>query len=206
MIRRPPRSTLFPYTTLFRSHRGRAGERDRGETRHVRPRAPNARRDGGLDLRVRRCHHRAPVMKTLISTKPLGSVETPLLALIVAQGGGSTTAIDPGVERAVASGDYKGKKDETLLVYASGKAQRILLVGIGKANEITRSAIRRAAAIAAKRARSLGSKTLSLAVAKEARGSLGAAELAQVLIEGTAQGGWQFTQLKKQPEDPKPEI
>src|SRR3712207_8211182 len=28
MIRRPPRSTLFPYTTLFRSHRpGRACER-----------------------------------------------------------------------------------------------------------------------------------------------------------------------------------
>src|SRR2546426_6858416 len=27
MIRRPPRSTLFPYTTLFRSYRGRAAER-----------------------------------------------------------------------------------------------------------------------------------------------------------------------------------
>src|SRR3989454_12543224 len=27
MIRRPPRSTLFPYTTLFRSHRA-PGERD----------------------------------------------------------------------------------------------------------------------------------------------------------------------------------
>src|SRR2546430_7880537 len=25
MIRRPPRSTLFPYTTLFRSHRGEVG-------------------------------------------------------------------------------------------------------------------------------------------------------------------------------------
>src|SRR5260370_18816804 len=25
MIRRPPRSTLFPYTTLFRSHRASAG-------------------------------------------------------------------------------------------------------------------------------------------------------------------------------------
>src|SRR5258705_9888355 len=25
MIRRPPRSTLFPYTTLFRSHRGDRG-------------------------------------------------------------------------------------------------------------------------------------------------------------------------------------
>src|SRR2546426_3562688 len=29
MIRRPPRSTLFPYTTLFRSHEGRA-QSDRG--------------------------------------------------------------------------------------------------------------------------------------------------------------------------------
>src|SRR2546430_12438152 len=32
MIRRPPRSTLFPYTTLFRSHHatGRARDRDAG--------------------------------------------------------------------------------------------------------------------------------------------------------------------------------
>src|SRR5204863_7179045 len=78
--------------------------------------------------------------------------------------------------------------------------------GVGKVSEITRTSIRRAAAIAAKRARSLGTKTLALAIAKEARGSLGAAELAQVAIEGTAQGGWQFTELKKQPEDPKPEL
>src|SRR5258707_8447804 len=28
MIRRPPRSTLFPYTTLFRSQRGEAGQED----------------------------------------------------------------------------------------------------------------------------------------------------------------------------------
>src|SRR5258707_10561847 len=28
MIRRPPRSTLFPYTTLFRSHRGLRHEND----------------------------------------------------------------------------------------------------------------------------------------------------------------------------------
>src|SRR5882724_4776652 len=143
-------------------------------------------------------------MKTLISTKPLGSVETPLLAVLVAQG--STAAIDPDVQRAVATGDYKGKKDEALLVYGSGKAQRILLVSVGKASEVTRSAVRRAAAIAAKRTRSLGTTTFSLAVTKEARGSLGAAELAQVLIEGAAQGGWQFTELKKQPEDPKPDL
>src|SRR6266571_309554 len=36
MIRRPPRSTLFPYTTLFRSHRRDAGrDRQRGSRRLV---------------------------------------------------------------------------------------------------------------------------------------------------------------------------
>src|SRR6266705_1275606 len=40
MIRRPPRSTLFPYTTLFRSpHRGRG--------RSVRPRLSGHARQGG---------------------------------------------------------------------------------------------------------------------------------------------------------------
>src|SRR2546427_6382758 len=36
MIRRPPRSTLFPYTTLFRSH-GADGAQDRGDVHAVRP-------------------------------------------------------------------------------------------------------------------------------------------------------------------------
>src|SRR3712207_7460363 len=43
MIRRPPRSTLFPYTTLFRSRRDR--ERHVGDgARHVRPEEVRARR------------------------------------------------------------------------------------------------------------------------------------------------------------------
>src|SRR2546427_6499240 len=38
MIRRPPRSTLFPYTTLFRSYRGdRESHRDQREARHRAP-------------------------------------------------------------------------------------------------------------------------------------------------------------------------
>src|SRR2546425_2546112 len=51
MIRRPPRSTLFPYTTLFRSHRegaevrparegvARQGEADQLDAAPVRPRS-----------------------------------------------------------------------------------------------------------------------------------------------------------------------
>src|SRR5256885_3824645 len=42
MIRRPPRSTLFPYTTLFRSRRGRSG----GDWP---PGGPGGRHAGGQD-------------------------------------------------------------------------------------------------------------------------------------------------------------
>jgi leucyl aminopeptidase len=144
-------------------------------------------------------------MRTSISTQSRSALETPLLAVIVAQGALEGMK-DANLERAIATGDYKGKKDETLLVYGAGKAERILLVGAGKGAEITRGAIRRAAAIAAKRTRALGTKSLAVSVAPEARGGLGAAELAQIVIEGAAQGSWQFTELKKQPEDPKPEL
>src|SRR6266581_6725103 len=47
MIRRPPRSTLFPYTTLFRSHRGPAaagGPARRARPGGGRPREPPAAR------------------------------------------------------------------------------------------------------------------------------------------------------------------
>src|SRR5437764_8921347 len=42
MIRRPPRSTLFPYTTLFRSH----GEGDAPGLQTAQPGVPRGRRAG----------------------------------------------------------------------------------------------------------------------------------------------------------------
>src|SRR3712207_7027952 len=57
MIRRPPRSTLFPYTTLFRSPVGhRLGERV-GEQQLQRPRQVGARLGQALQDR----HERAQV-------------------------------------------------------------------------------------------------------------------------------------------------
>src|SRR5256885_3764002 len=48
MIRRPPRSTLFPYTTLFRSPRHPPGRRTRPARRRVpRPPARPPARGGG---------------------------------------------------------------------------------------------------------------------------------------------------------------
>src|SRR5258707_2526641 len=48
MIRRPPRSTLFPYTTLFRSEPVAAGEREHGD-KLVAGRCPSGGIRGGHD-------------------------------------------------------------------------------------------------------------------------------------------------------------
>src|SRR3712207_9294592 len=65
MIRRPPRSTLFPYTTLFRS-RGGVPAQGRGAAAHHRPRAGWARRRGGG--RVRRGAGRADRKSTRLNS------------------------------------------------------------------------------------------------------------------------------------------
>src|SRR2546430_7523834 len=53
MIRRPPRSTLFPYTTLFRSQRLCTGTSGRGE----RPDAVGAREERGQRAEAPKTHH-----------------------------------------------------------------------------------------------------------------------------------------------------
>jgi len=145
-------------------------------------------------------------------TVPLAQVETPLLVVTLAQGNAvpaALTELDRAaggvIARAVTSGDFKGKRDETALLYPSGgKAERLLLVGMGKPGDVTRTSVRRAAAVAAKRARALGAKQLAVAVA--ARNGVSGKDLGQVVVEGAAQGAWAFTELKAAPEEPKADV
>ena len=153
-------------------------------------------------------------MTSSVVTVALAGIETPLLAVALGEGGTVPASLAPldqaaggTVSRAISSGDFKGKRDETSLVYpAAGNTQRILLVGMGKAGDVTRGSIRRAAAVAAKRARALGARQFVFAVAPEARNGCAARDLGQAIVEGAAQGAWAFTELKAAPEDPKPEV
>src|SRR3712207_7927503 len=53
MIRRPPRSTLFPYTTLFRSRQDQGARGDGDPRRLLRPRARTVGPDGGAGCGMR---------------------------------------------------------------------------------------------------------------------------------------------------------
>src|SRR5687768_18219884 len=62
MIRRPPRSTLFPYTTLFRSRRREEQPQggERGEPPACRPAPPHPRREQVQHAGQRGPRHQVP--------------------------------------------------------------------------------------------------------------------------------------------------
>src|SRR3712207_8779050 len=59
MIRRPPRSTLFPYTTLFRSERLHGQDQGRRDRRELRQGGPD--QQPADDLRAEREQHEPAV-------------------------------------------------------------------------------------------------------------------------------------------------
>ena len=152
-----------------------------------------------------------PFETAVLSAAPAG-FETPLLAVAVARGAmpPSLTALDQAtggaLGRLFAAGDFSGKKDEVALVYPPGPAARVLLVGLGKPEEASRAGLRRAASAAGKRARSLGVPRAAFHLAQEALGGVGAADAGQAIAEGLAQGAWQFSDMKRPPEEKKPAL
>jgi leucyl aminopeptidase len=152
-----------------------------------------------------------PFETAVVPAAPAG-FETPLLAVAVARGGlpASLAALDEGtggaLGRLFAAGDFTGKKDESALVYPPGPAPRLLLVGLGKPEEMSRASLRRAAAAAAKRARALGVARAAFHVAPEALGPVSAREAGQAIAEGLAQGAWQYNEMKRSAEDQKPAL
>ena len=152
----------------------------------------------------------------------LESVDAPLLAVAAPKHDrklpAALNALDARsggvVGRLFTSGDFGGARDETSLIYLPGASgARLLLVGLGKPEETpaqrevaARTAIRRAAAVAARRAKALGTGAVAFAVPAALRGGLAPADFAQVAAEGAGQGAWQFDELKSPNGERKPPV
>jgi leucyl aminopeptidase len=142
---------------------------------------------------------------------PIVGYRTPLLAVAVPEGGfpESLRLLDQEVggilRRVFATGDFRGKRDEMALLYPEGAAERILLVGMGKPDQAVRDAIRRAAAVAGKRARQVGVTAAAFHVVEEVTG-IPPRDVAQVATEGIAQGTWSFEAMKRPPDEPRPTL
>ncbi len=153
-----------------------------------------------------------PFETTVSSAAPAG-FRVPLLAIAVPQGPAlppSLSYLDESVSGALtrlySAGDFSGKRDEVAVLYPSGPAGRIALVGLGKVDPGSRPDLRRAAAVAGKRARTLGVPAGAFYLAPEGRGAVEWVEVGQRIAEGLAQGAWVYTELKRPPEERKPPL
>ena len=152
-----------------------------------------------------------PLTTVVTSAQPAGYA-TPLLAVAVPAGAmpASLAQLDAqgsgAIGRLYASGDFAGKKDEHALLHPGGPAARVLLLGLGKVEDAGRTGLRRVAAAAGKRARTLGAPSLGFFLAPEGLGDLTAREAGQVISEGLPFGEWHYNDLKRPPEEPKPAL
>ena len=146
-------------------------------------------------------------MNVTVVSGDLAGMETPLLVVPVFEG----DAVDPaaaaldealgGLIAAVrARGDLAGKAGDAVVLYppAGSKAERVLLVGLGKADGVTAEKLRRAGGTAAKQAAKLRSPSAVFALPAT---SVEAGDAARAVAEGAVLGAWTFTELKSAPED-----
>jgi leucyl aminopeptidase len=145
-----------------------------------------------------------------------GRLEGPLLAVAVPKRADKTVPAELAVydapsggvlTRLFTAGDFTGARDETAHAYLTGGGpQRLLLIGTGKADDVGRTQVRRAASIAARRARAFGTGAVAFAMPASFRPKVGPKDFAQAAAEGLGQGAWHFDELKRPPEEKKPPV
>ncbi|MFO0981782.1 MAG: leucyl aminopeptidase [Planctomycetota bacterium] len=122
---------------------------------------------------------------------------TPLLVIFLAEGEKPPTKPEPAAVASVAikHGDFTGKFRETALLYAPGDVERILLIGLGNPKKIDAETLRRAAALAEKRAQALKLEHYALSLPR-VRGR-SARDLGELLAEGTILASYRFAAQRR---------
>ena len=138
-----------------------------------------------------------------LSTRPAG-----LVAIGIFEGERRLTGAAAAVDRAsgglvgalLKSEDFRGRWLESALLHPKGtRARRVLVLGMGKPAAFTPHRARQLAAVAARRARDLGARTLATVAHGAGRGGLDPRRAAQAVAEGAVLGHWRFTAYRTDP-------
>jgi leucyl aminopeptidase len=109
------------------------------------------------------------------------------------------------ISKLLKSRDFGGRALETVVLYPHGlNTGRLILIGLGKRAGIDEHGLRLAAAQAARRARELGTRTLTLALPEPGGRTDGSrlARLAQACAEGAVLGHYRHTAYRSEPGPP----
>ena len=143
----------------------------------------------------------AQLNKIQISSKDWTTSKADVLTVSMFKGGALSSmgkAVDRRfgkiIAKAVKSGDFKGRSNETLLLFTGGSSARLLLIGLGERKELTVERVREAGGTMAKVIQSAGHET----IASEVPGlkKLGDAEATQAFVEGAVLGSYRFLNYK----------
>jgi len=141
-------------------------------------------------------------MKLTAKTAPKRLAKTPLLVLFTCEG--ARPKVPEGVKLPHGfTSSFEGKARATALTFAGAPAEQVLLVGLGPRRDVDAEGLRRAAAVAVKRAEALGASKASLCVEglpALKRGGMGST--GRAVAEGAALGAYRFDELKSKPSKP----
>ena len=118
---------------------------------------------------------------------------------------GAAAAVDKAsggmVTALLRSEDFRGRWLEGALLHpaAGRRAKRVLVIGMGKAAVFTPHRARQLTAVAARRARELGVRSLATVVHGAGAGGLDPAVAAQAVAEGAVLGHWRYTAYRTDP-------
>jgi leucyl aminopeptidase len=123
---------------------------------------------------------------------------TPLLVIPVFEGQAPDAALGAEAAAAHSRGAFTGKEGESVLLFPASGPERLLLVGLGKADAMSPEKLRRLGGTAAKQAAKARSAEATVVLPAT---SVAAYEAARALAEGVTLGAYTFTELKARPED-----
>jgi leucyl aminopeptidase len=151
-------------------------------------------------------------MKYSVSGTRVGAIQAGCVLAGVYEGGelaGHARDLDARVDgvlgRVTGDGDHRGKLGETLTVTSNGATPRVVLVGLGKARELTAARFRKALLAGAKAAMSTAATDLVSLLALDPPAGLDQPAAVRHSVECFAQAAYRFTGFKsKDPEDGAP--
>lgn len=121
--------------------------------------------------------------------------------------GGATGAVDRAlnglISKLIAKGDLKGKLGNATIVHTFDKlpADRVCVVGLGKAEDLTLDRVRQAAANGVKTLRNAGAKNVATIIHGAGHGGLEIEAAAQANTEGIVLGLWRFRKYFTGPDE-----
>jgi leucyl aminopeptidase len=146
-------------------------------------------------------------MKINILSKSIIDFEGDAIILNIFEGkkspGGTTGAVDKTlkglISRLIADRELTGRVGEVTVLHECPRlhARKILLVGLGKPDELNYETIRRAAGVAAKKARKINAKLVGTVIHGAGTRGIDISNAAQSLIEGTCLALYDFNTYKE---------